>query len=54
MYIEPCMNICMCSDGVYLKIILKGLVCDKFISRFIRLVVPITYMGKGQWLSITL
>ena len=43
----------MCSYGIYSKVVLKGLVCDRFISRFVTLVVSIIWT-KAKLLSITL
>ena len=43
----------MRSYGVYSKVVLKGLVCDRFIPRLIRLIVSIIWM-KAELLSITL
>ena len=47
------MNIRMCSYDVYTKVVLKGLVCGRFISRLIRLVVSIIWI-KAKLFSITL
>ena len=47
------MNICMHSYDVYSKVVLKGLVCDQFLPRLIRLVVSIIWT-KAKLLSITL
>ena len=47
------MNICMCSYGIYSKVVLKGLICDRFIPRLIRLVVSIIWT-KAILLSTTL
>ena len=43
----------MRSYGIYSKVILNGLVCDRFIPRLIRLVVSIIWT-KAELLSITL
>ena len=43
----------MHSYGVYSKVVLKGLVCDRFIPRLIRLVVYITWT-KAKLFSLTL
>ena len=47
------MNIHMCSYGVYSRVVLNGLVCDRFIPRLIRLVVFIIWT-KAELFSITL
>ena len=47
------MNICIRSYSFYSKVALKGLVCDQFIPRLIRLVVSIIWT-KAKLLSITL
>ena len=43
----------MRSYGVYSKVVLNSLVCDRFIARLIRLVVSIK-LTKAKMLSITL
>ena len=43
----------MCSDSIYSKVVLNGLVCNQFIPRLIRLVVSIIWT-KAKLLSITL
>ena len=46
------MTIRMRSYGIYSKVILNGLICDRFIPRLIRLVVSIIW-PKAELLSIT-
>ena len=43
----------MCSYSVYSKVVLNGLVCDRFIPRLIRLAVSIIWT-KAKLLSIAL
>ena len=47
------MNICMHNYDIYSKVVLNGLVCDRFIPMLIRLVVSIIWT-KAELLSITL